>query len=94
MKEIILNDKKNGMFVLLLTILFELVMIIGFIYGGMYMDGGGSAFLFVICLLLFCVGWIPLCGLRVLKPQEALVLTLWHHQGRRLLFCKPILLRC
>jgi regulator of protease activity HflC (stomatin/prohibitin superfamily) len=31
----------------------------------------------VACLLYLCVGWIPLLGLKVLKPQEALVLTLF-----------------
>ena len=25
----------------------------------------------------FCIGWIPFCGLKVLRPQEALVLTLF-----------------
>ena len=30
-----------------------------------------------VCLLWCCVGWIPLTGLKVLKPQEALVLTLF-----------------
>ena len=29
------------------------------------------------CVVVLCVGWIPLCGLRVLKPNEALVLTLF-----------------
>ena len=33
--------------------------------------------LFGVSLTVLCVGWIPLCGLRVLKPQEALVLTLF-----------------
>jgi regulator of protease activity HflC (stomatin/prohibitin superfamily) len=33
--------------------------------------------LFVVGLVLLCVGWLPLIGLRVLKPNEALVLTLF-----------------
>ena len=33
--------------------------------------------LVVLCVILLSLGWIPLCGLRVLKPQEALVLTLF-----------------
>ena len=33
--------------------------------------------LFVVFLLVTCVAWIPLLGLRVLKPQEALALTLF-----------------
>jgi len=33
--------------------------------------------LFIISIVVLCVGWIPLLGLRVLKPQEALVVTLF-----------------
>jgi len=33
--------------------------------------------LFILAILWLCVGWIPLLGLKVLKPQEALVLTLF-----------------
>ena len=68
MKEIILNNKKNGMLVLLLTIAFELLAMAGFICGGILMDMGGTPVIFIICLLLFCIGWIPLCGLRILQP--------------------------
>ncbi len=32
---------------------------------------------FIAGILILCVGWIPLIGLKVLKPQEALVLTLF-----------------
>ncbi|MBR2502960.1 MAG: SPFH domain-containing protein, partial [Oscillospiraceae bacterium] len=31
----------------------------------------------VICIAYLALGWIVLCGLKVLKPQEALVLTLF-----------------
>ena len=30
-----------------------------------------------VCIAYLCLGWIILCGLKVLKPQEALVLTLF-----------------
>ena len=33
--------------------------------------------LFIVFLLVTCVAWIPFLGLRVLKPQEALALTLF-----------------
>lgn len=33
--------------------------------------------LIVVCVLWILLGWIFLCGLKVLKPQEALVLTLF-----------------
>lgn len=31
----------------------------------------------IVCVVWIALGWIPLCGLKVLKPQEALVLTLF-----------------
>ncbi len=77
MKEIVLTNKKNGMIVLVLTILALLgsvaLMIIGAIQGSEDMP----APLFWLGLTLLCVGWIPLPGLKILKPQEALVLTLF-----------------
>ncbi len=54
------------------------------VYEGFYVDApvstgrmvGGVA-LIVVCVIWLCLGWIFLCGLKVLKPQEALVLTLF-----------------
>lgn len=83
MKEIILSNKKNGMAVMLLIIIANLLALGGVIAGGIIMDscaGGVYALgivLFVLGLVILCVGWIPACGLKVLKPQEALVLTLF-----------------
>ena len=37
----------------------------------------GYIALFVIGCVWVCIGWVPICGLKVLKPQEALVLTLF-----------------
>ncbi len=31
----------------------------------------------IISMIAMCLSWLPLCGLRILKPQEALVLTLF-----------------
>ena len=31
----------------------------------------------ILCILWLCLGWFPALGLRILKPQEALVLTLF-----------------
>ena len=77
MKEKLLTNKKNGMLVLILTILALLgsvaLMIIGAIQGG----EDAPAPLFWVGLVIMVVGWIPLIGLKVLKPQEALVLTLF-----------------
>ena len=85
MQEIILTNKKNGMRTLLLCIVAELIGIAVFIFGAILMDQaeqGNAAWplaitVFVIGLLITCVVWLPLVGLRVLKPQEALVLTLF-----------------
>ena len=80
MQEIILNNKKNGMLVMILDILLLIVATLGTVFGAVLMESGaeaGGVTLFVLSLLLLCVGWIPLLGLKVLKPQEALVLTLF-----------------
>jgi len=79
MNEILLNNKKNGMSVLLLSVALYLAAIGLVILGGISMDNG-KVFgipLFVLGLIWVCVGWIPFIGLKVLKPQEALVLTLF-----------------
>lgn len=65
------------MLVLILTTLLYLAAVAGCIFGGkMISDGYGPALL-VISIVWLCIGWIPYCGLKVLKPQEALVLTLF-----------------
>ena len=38
---------------------------------------GVSPILFLIGLIWVCIGWVPFLGLKVVKPQEALVLTLF-----------------
>lgn len=77
MTEKILTTKKNGMAVLLLDILLLIASILGTVFGGMMMDETGNPILFIPSLIILCIGWLPLCGLRVLKPQEALVVTLF-----------------
>ena len=73
MKEIVLTGKKRGMAVLLGTIALYLLAILGLVFGGML----GSGALIVAGVLVLCFGWLLLPGLKVLKPQEALVLTLF-----------------
>ena len=73
MKEIELKNKKNGMTALLLTCVLYLVAVAGLIYGGIQ----ANVPIIVVTAIWVCVGWLPLCGLRTLKPQEALVLTLF-----------------
>ena len=80
MEEKILKQSKNGMLVLVVDLLAVVLSIIATV-GGAYMaleNGIGFGWvLFAVGLFGICFGWIPLIGLRVLKPQEALVLTLF-----------------
>lgn len=71
--------KKNGMSALILNLLFLAAAIAAIILGAVGAEGGNSYGVPVILLGIIGVlfGWIPLCGLKVLKPQEALVLTLF-----------------
>ena len=80
MNEIVLKGKKNGMLVMLLTIALHIAAIVGIILGAIAMEKVGTEVpnaLFLICVIYVCIGWIVLPGLKVLKPQEALVLTLF-----------------
>lgn len=79
MEEKLLKTKKNGMAVLLLVIAaiaadFALVILSCTIWGT-----AEHPFLplFIPTLILLFVSWILLLGFKVLKPQEALVLTLF-----------------
>lgn len=80
MEEKILKNAKKGMPVMIFCILELLAACVALVFGIIWLEGGflvlGGVVLGVSCLVLW-VGWIPLCGLRVLKPQEALVLTLF-----------------
>ena len=73
MEEKVLDGKKNGMAVLVLSILLYLGAILGVFLGGI----NGIPVLVVISIVWLCIGWIFWPGLKVLKPQEALVLTLF-----------------
>ena len=92
MKEIRIEKARRGMPVLLLTILAYILSIALLIVGivmvensGYYYDGiavsavspVGGILLIVIAVLWMLLGWIFCLGLKVLKPQEALVLTLF-----------------
>ena len=79
MQEKILNTKKNGMGMMLLSILLYVGAILAVVFGAIDMDKGrniGLA-LFIPGLVWTMLGWVLFCGLKVLKPQEALVLTLF-----------------
>lgn len=82
MTEKILENKKHGMRTLVLTLL-GLLLATGLIIVGavaiesaLNMEDLGTV-LCVVGVIWLSGGWIPLLGLRILKPQEALVITLF-----------------
>ena len=80
MTEKILVGKKNGMAVMLLTLFLILALIAGFVSGIVLFENGKEILGNIIaipCGVLTLFAWIPLLGLKILKPQEALVLTLF-----------------
>ena len=71
---------KSGWVVLILSILAYIAAIVCVPLGGIHgIDEGNPLFtaLFVVSILYLCVGWIWWCGLKVIRPNEALVLTLF-----------------
>ncbi len=77
MKEKLLTNKKHGMLVLILTILAMLASLAIIIYGAILSTDEAPSPVLIAGIILICITWIPLPGLKVLKPQEALVLTLF-----------------
>ena len=79
MTEKLLQNKKHGMAVLLLTIL-GIIASLALLGVGIYFDETGSKLgipFIVAGMLWLSLSWIPFLGLKILKPQEALVLTLF-----------------
>ncbi len=72
MEEKIISNRKNGMLVLIVTILLYLLAVLA-----VYIGCRGNAAALGIGAVWLVIGWIPLLGLKVLRPQEALVLTLF-----------------
>ena len=77
MKEIVLNKKKNGMDVLLITLLVMIASVVGIVFGAIKVEESQNPILLVtsIIVLIICIFILP--GLKILRPQEALVLTLF-----------------
>lgn len=73
MKERVFKNKKNGMIFMLLFIVLYLAAVGAIIIGATV----EHTVLIIVGAIWACVGWIPLFGLKVIKPQEALVLTLF-----------------
>lgn len=71
---------KSGMGMMLIFILLALVSIAMIVCGGIMLDSGvgvPAVAIMVIGCIYVCISWIPFMGLKILKPQEALVLTLF-----------------
>ena len=79
MEEKILHARKNGMPVLIALILCTAIAIAALIIGGIRMEAGDTlgTVVFVIGMVYICLFWIAIPGFKVLRPQEALVLTLF-----------------
>lgn len=71
MNEKVLKNRRIGMPVLLGTVLLYIAAVFGCVFLS------GKPLPFTLCILWLCIGWIMILGLKVLKPQEALVLTLF-----------------
>ena len=74
MTEKTLTNKKHGMLMLLLFLLLFAAAIAAIILGAVK---GGTLWLLIPGIVVLCIIWVPMMGLKVLKPQEALVLTLF-----------------
>ena len=77
MEEKILSGKKHGMLVLLGVIVIYMLAVACIVAAEISRSGIGGIVLEVVCMIVICTAWILLLGLKVLKPQEALVLTLF-----------------
>ena len=69
-----LTNNKHGMLMLLLFLLLFAAAIAAIILGAVK---GGTLWLLIPGIVVLCIIWVPMMGLKVLKPQEALVLTLF-----------------
>lgn len=73
MKEKILTTKKNGLLAIGVILLLYLLAIGMCILGGII----ENALIVIPGIIWLCIGWFSFLGLKVLKPQEALVFTLF-----------------
>jgi regulator of protease activity HflC (stomatin/prohibitin superfamily) len=71
----------NGMSMMILFILLYVASIATIIFSSIGLENGNSIgfniTLLVVSIIYAILGWIPFLGLKILKPQEALVLTLF-----------------
>lgn len=81
MTEKVLNGKKHGMAVLAGVLLLYIISIAALVLSAVSMEQQGAntlnGLILAVSIAVISLAWIFLCGLKVLKPQEALVLTLF-----------------
>lgn len=77
MEEKILKTKKNGLSAAVVIIVLYLLGIATTIIGGFILEDSGNGAIMIVGLIWLSIGWFPFLGLKVLKPQEALVFTLF-----------------
>ena len=73
MEEKVLNKKKNGIAMLLMYVILTTADVICLVHS----VRSGSGIAVALCIVWLAVSWILLLGLKVVGPQEALVLTLF-----------------
>ncbi len=84
MQEKILLNKKNGLFALFGFAVLYIVGVALFVLGAVCAEGASTILppwlitpVMIIGGIWLAIGWFPFIGLKVLRPQEALVLTLF-----------------
>ena len=80
MEEKALQSKRSGFPMLLMCIVIFISGALVFAYGLMHLERGETGlggFMVTVSVIGYCVGLLSLAGFKVLKPQEALVLTLF-----------------
>ncbi len=79
MEEKVIKGKRNGFLMLMILIVLYVAAVIGMVFCAASGTEDSPAYLglFVPSVIYSCFGWILMLGFKVLKPQEALVLTLF-----------------
>lgn len=67
----------NGWAVLFITILLMIGALALTIWGGIESTDEAPAAALIIGIVIMAIGWFPLIGLKIMRPNEALVLTLF-----------------